>query len=422
MSIVRGILYIAAAIIVAGAAEGLSGNKLGLHHLLAALPVYPDSPILALALGLGIFALAEYVSYSSGEPPVILHVAAFLARVLLLVSAILCLTAIVGLVVSILAATGPLSGLKESFPPAFLYLHSAWLAAFAWFGVLLVSSFLAYRLNPRFAAPGKQKYPAWLKADEFEAMWEQEHRPEEAGGKMGPVMRLLTTRGIRPIYFERPTLEPLGRLAGEVGLINVFVDCPSATWPDDEIMRTLHTVRGALRWLEKEATGKAELHFKDIGHLRAPTPGWPAIDHSRLSPRELKWQVVEILGGIGIEGLDDLHYYLMRYSDEPGNIALFHFYLRAGSWCLPHLHPNVGIVYCFHRHDPELTRPHFLDEGDLRVFPELSSIYGHFILHLFGASDKPMRNVYPHIDIMSAVAFELDDLLIGFKTAKEIGW
>jgi hypothetical protein len=256
----------------------------------------------------------------------------------------------------------------------------------------------------------------------MEEVWEEERRPEEGGERMGPVMRRLATRGIRPIYVERNPIEPLGRLAGEVGLMNIFVDCPSATWPEDRIIQSLQSVREALKWLEREAHGKMELHFKDIGHLRAPTPGWPATDRMRLAPRELKFQILEILGGIGIDGLEDLHYYLLRYSDEPGNIALFHFYLRAGSWCLPPMHPNVGMIFCFHRHDPELTRPHFLDEEDLDIFPETSAVYAHLILHLFGASDKPIRSVHPNIDIMSAVSLDINDLFIGFKTGKEIGW
>ncbi len=410
------------AVIGAGSIEGILGGHIGLHQLLARLPVYPDNAYLALALAIGIFAATEYLSFITGEPPVILYVAAFVARTLLVLSTIAFFVAIIGIIVSVLAALGPLSIIMQRAPVLIFNFSSPWWAVLLWVGVLVVSSLIAYRLNPRFSRFNKHHYPDWLRAEEFEEAWEQEHRPEEADGKIGPVMRMLTTKGIRPIYIERPTLEPLGRLAGEVGLLNVFVDCPSATWPDDEIMRALQTVRGALHWIEKEAKGRVGLHFKDIGHVRAPTPGWPATDRTRLTMRELRYQVLETLGGMGLKSLEELHYYLLRYSDEPGNIALFHFYLRAGTWCLPHLHPNVGIVYCFHRHDPELSRPHFLDVDDLNTFPALSSVYAHMILHLFGASDKPMRNVHPNIDIMSAVSLELSDLLIGFKTAQEIGW
>jgi len=421
--ILRSILYLVSLITLAGAIEGLAGGKLGIHDWLSALPVYPDSPILALILGLVIFAVSEYIAYTIGEPPVILHIAAFIARTILVISAVVSLIALAGIVLSILATTGHLESLREKYPIVFLNLRYTWLSGIAWLGILTGAIFLYARLNPGIRSGWKDRGGfKWLRVDELEEVLEEEISPEEPGETMGPMMRRLTTRGIRPIYVERNPLEPLGRLAGDVGLLNIFVDTPTATWPEEQILLTIQSVREAMQWLENEAGGRVELNFKDIGHLRTPTPGWPATDRMRLTPKEIRHQVLEILGGIGIDGLEDLHYYLLRYSDEPGNITLYHFYLRAGSWCLPTMHPNIGMACCFHRHDPELTRPHFLDEEDLETFPELSCIHAHLILHFFGATDKPIRSIHPDIDIMSAVSLDINDLLIGFKTGKEIGW
>jgi hypothetical protein len=423
MGLLRLILYILSLITTLGAIEGLTGGRIGLHEWLAALPVYPENPVLALMFGICLFAIAEYVSYISGEPPVVLHVAAFLARTLLVISSVLFFVAVAGFILSIIAVFGIITEFKDSFPYVFWGLESAWLSAIIWLIVAVVASMISLALNPRFKKLRRWKgYPDWLHINDLEDVWEAEYAPEEPSLKVGPVMKRLKSRGIRPIIVERNPCEPLGRLAGEVGIMNIFVDCPQATWNEDEILKAMQSVREGLRWIEEEATGRVEIKFKDIGHVRAPTPGWPATDRARLSKKELTEQVTEILGGFGIDDLDELHYYLLRYSDEPGNIAFIHFYLRGGSWCLPMMHPNVGTAYCFHRHDPEVSRAHFLDEDDLDDYPELSCIYAHMILHLFGATDKPVRSVRPNIDIMSAVSLDIDDLFIGFKTGREIGW
>lgn len=423
MQILRSILYIFSLLTVAGAIEGLTGGKIGMHEWLATLPIYPSNPWLALTLGVVVFTLAEYLAYTAGEPPVVLYVAAFIARVILVISIVVTIVALGGVAVSILATTGHLASLKDNYPIIFFNLDRAWVAIVIWFIVFVAAAYLYIKLNPAFR-PGK-RHPGtggYIHIEEIEEAIAGEGEPEDPGERMGPAMRRLTTRGIRPIYVERNPIEPLGRLSGEVGILNIFVDSPQATWPEEQIMSATQSVREGIQWLENEAVGKTGLKFKNIGHLRTPTPGWAATDRMRLTPKELRQHVLEILGGIGIDGLEDLHYYLLRYSDEPGNIALFHYYLRAGSWCLPAMHPNVGMATCFHRHDPELTRPHFIDDDDLDVFPEMSCIYAHLMLHLFGATDKPIRSVHPNIDIMSAVSLDVDDLFIGFKTGKEIGW